>query len=310
MKALAEYIVRGRWQATLATAVGGVATFMLPPFSTVLNYVAAAIIALVTLHVGVWSGLQVLLVAASLVMVFYYLLGVQAAVIMVMVVLLWLPCWGLAAILRQTRQLGFVLRMAVLFGVVLLLAVYGLLGDPVPWWIERLHTVREALEQAGLPVTELSDDQLISDIAALLTGLMLASLLVGILGSLLLARWWQSLLVHPGGFRDEFCSLRLGQAAGLVTLCTMLAARLAQGNARDLIAQLAMIMLVPYLLVGLAIIHSLVRRYGRSSAWLAVVYVLLGLLPQATLLLAGGGLLDTWVDFRRRLQADGNRPVE
>ena len=200
-----------------------------------------------------------------------------------------------------------VMKAAVLFGAVLLLAVYGSYGDPVPWWIERLQTLHDLLERAGLPVTDLSDEQLLRDVAALLTGLVLASLLVGVLSSLLLARWWQSVLVHPGGFRDEFCSLRLGYTTGLLTLCAMLAARLASGTTGELIAQLAMIMLVPYLLVGLAVIHSVVRQTGRSSGWLAAVYVLLALLPQATLLLAGAGLLDTWVDFRRRLLAKGDR---
>jgi len=197
----------------------------------------------------------------------------------------------------------------VLFGAAVLLLVYGVFGDPVPWWIERLQALQVMLDEAGLPVTNLSDEQLVHDVAALMTGLVLASVLIGVLGSLLLARWWQSGLVHPGAFREEFHKLRLGFAAGLLTLGVMLAARLVGGTSGELIAQLAMIMLVPYLLVGLAVVHSLVAQTGRSSAWLAVVYVLLALIPQTTLLLAGGGLLDTWVDFRRRVRSKG-RPDE
>jgi len=303
MKALAEYIVRGRWQAVLVTAACGAMTFLLPPFSTMLNYLAAAAVALVTLHVGLLQGLQVLLIAAVMTVLFYQLLGIQSVVVAVMVLLLWLPCWALAAVLQATHRLDRVLMAAVLFGAAILLGVYGLLGDPVPWWVERLQALQEMLDDAGLPVTNLSDEQLLHDVAALMTGLVLASLLIGVLGSLMLARWWQSRLVHPGGFREEFCSLRLGYPAGLLTLAVMLAARFVSGSAGELIAQLAMIMLVPYLLVGLAVVHSLVRQTGRSSAWLAVIYVLLAIIPQATLLLAGGGLLDTWVDFRRRVRA-------
>ena len=302
MKALAEFITKGRWQAVLVTTLCGVMTFMVPPVSTMLNYVAAAAVALVTLHVGLMQGLQVLLIAAVVTVLVYQLLGVHAAVIAMMVALLWLPCWVLAVILQVTRRLDQVLKAAVLFGVVLLLAVYGLYGDPVPWWIERLQGLQQLLEEAGLPLTNLSDEQLLHDIAALMTGLVLASLLLGVLGSLILARWWQSRLVHPGGFREEFCALRLGHAAGLLTLGMMLAARFIEGSPGELIAQLAMLLLVPYLLVGLAVVHSLVAQTARSTVWLAVVYILLALIPQATLLLAGGGLLDTWVDFRRRLQ--------
>ena len=84
----------------------------------------------------------------------------------------------------------------------------------------------------------------------------------------------------------------------------MLLARFTQGTVSEFAAQLAMIMLVPYLLVGLAVIHTLLRRKGRGGGWLVAVYVLLAIVPQATLLLAAGGLMDTWIDFRRRLARD------
>lgn len=310
MKALAAYIVSGRWQAVLVTAASGAMTFVLPPFSTMLNYLAAAAVALVTLHIGALQGMQVLFIAAAATVVFYQLLGVQAALVAIMVLLLWVPCWVLATLLRQARRLEHVIRAAAVFGVLLLLAVYGSFGDPVPWWVERLQALQTMLEEAGLPVTNLSDADLLRDVAALMTGLVVASLIIGVMSSLLLARWWQSLLVHPGAFGEEFRGLRLGQVTGLLTLGAMLAARLLDGSAGDLLAQMAMVMLMPYLLVGLAVIHSLVRKTRRSTAWLAVVYVLLALIPQATLLLAGGGLLDTWVDFRRRVRGKEDRSTE
>ncbi len=303
MNVLADYIVRGRWQAVTVAAICGAMTFILPPFGTMLNYLAAAAVALVTLHVGVLQGLQVLLIAAAFTGLFYQLLGIQATVVAIMVMMLWLPCWILAAVLQATRRLDYVLGTAVLFGAMLLLAVYGLFGDPVPWWIERLQVLQEALASAGLPVTNLSDAELMRGVAALLTGLVLASLLTGILASLMLARWWQSRLVHPGGFREEFCNLRMGYPVAVLTLVAMLAARFTSGAVGELLAQLSMIMLVPYLLVGLAVVHSVVGRTARGRVWLTVAYVLLALIPQATLLLAGAGLLDTWADFRRRLRA-------
>ena len=39
-----------------------------------------------------------------------------------------------------------------------------------------------------------------------------------------------------------------------------------------------------------------------STPLLLLLPCALALLPQASLLLAGGGLLDTWLDFRRRFQ--------
>jgi len=311
MKGLAELIVKGRWQAVLVTAIAGALTYLLPPFSTILSYLAAAAVALVTLHVGILPGLQVLLLAAAVTLLFYQLLGVQAVVVLnlLLVLLLWLPSWLLAVVLRQTRALGYALRVAVLFGGCLLLAVYGYFGDPVPWWVERLNALETALGEAGINMQTLADSALVAQVAALMTGIVVASLITGVIGSLLLARWWQSLLVHPGAFREEFCGLRLGNLAGLLTLAMMLLARLVPDTLGDLAAQLAMVMLVPYLLTGLAVIHSLVKQAGRSTGWLVAVYLALAFLPQASLLLAGGGLLDTWIDFRRRFRrgdGDGN----
>jgi len=85
----------------------------------------------------------------------------------------------------------------------------------------------------------------------------------------------------------------------------MVMARLTQGAFSDFSAQLAMILLVPYLLVGLAIIHSLLKQFSRGNGWLIVIYILLAIMPQAMLLLAAGGLMDTWIDFRRRFGRDG-----
>ncbi len=306
MKALAAYIVSGRWQAALIATTCGVMSFMLPLLGGLLNYLAAAVVGLVTLHVGTVPGLQVLLIATAVTVLFYQLMGVQAIVGLVMVLLLWLPSWMAAAVLLQTRNLGQALRAAMLFGVCLLLVVFLAYGDPATWWLQQLQLVESTLEEAGVSLPpRLADPELQQQVAALLTGMVIASLVIGVISSLLLARWWQSLLVHPGGFREEFYGLRLGYAAGLVTLAVMVTARLTQGTLSDFSAQLAMIMLVPFLLVGLAIIHSLLRQYRRGTGWLVLVYVLLAVFPQATLLLAAGGLMDTWIDFRRRLGRGG-----
>jgi hypothetical protein len=304
VKALAAYIVSGRWQAALVTAASGLLALLLLPLSCL----GAAAIALVTLYVGVLSGLQVLVLATASVILMYLLAGVQAVVVIVMALLLWLPCWLVAAVLQQTRDLAAALKAATLFGVTLLLLVYATVQEPAAAWMDVLKVLLAMVEEAGFRLEGLSDDQLLQEFAALMTGVALSWLVVGIASSLLLARWWQSLLVHPGGFREEFSNLRLGNLAGMLTLGMLLVARLTQDTVSEITAQLAMIMLVPYLLTGLAIVHSLVKQAGRGYGWLAAIYLLLAFVPQTTLLLAAGGLLDTWVDLRRRLGRKDRSP--
>ena len=297
MKALAGYIVSGRWQAALVTAASGLLALLLLPLSCL----GAASIALVTLYVGVLPGLQVMVLAAASVILLYLLAGVQTVIVIVMVLLLWLPCWLAAAILQQTRDLGAALKAATLFGMTLLLLVYATIQEPAAAWLDVLKVLLTMFEEAGFRLQGMSDEQLLQELAALMTGVALSWLVLGIMASLLLARWWQSVLLRPGAFRDEFGNLRLGNLAGLLTLGMLLVARLTQGTSSEITAQLAMIMLVPYLLAGLAVVHSLVKQTGRGYGWLAAVYLLLAFVPQTTLLLAAGGLLDTWVDLRRRL---------
>lgn len=297
MKALAGYIVSGRWQAALVTAASGLLALLLLPLSCL----GGASIALVTLYVGVLSGLQVMVLAAASVILLYLLAGVQTLVVIVMVLLLWLPSWLAAAILQQTRDLAAALKAATLFGVTLLLLVYATIQDPAAAWLDVLKVLLAMFREAGFNLKGISDEQLLQEFAALMTGVALSWLVLGIMASLLLARWWQSVLVRPGAFRDEFCKLRLGNLAGLLTLGMLLTAQLTQDTIREITAQLAMIMLVPYLLAGLAVVHSLVKQAGRGYGWLAAVYLLLAFVPQTMLLLAAGGLLDTWVDLRRRL---------
>ena len=300
MKALAGYIVSGRWQAALVTSASGLLALILLPLSCL----GAASIALVTLHIGVFSGLQVMGLAAASVILLYLLAGVQVVLVIVMLLLLWLPCWLAAAILQQTRDLGTAFKAATLFGATLLLLVYAIVQEPAAAWLDVLKVMLSMLEEAGFKLEGLSDEQLLQEFAALMTGVALSWLVLGIMASLLLARWWQSVLVHPGAFREEFAGLRLGNLAGILTVGMLLVARLTQDTFSEITAQLAMILLVPYLLVGLAVIHSLVKQAGRGYGWLVAVYLLLAFVPQTTLLLAAGGLLDTWIDLRRRLGRD------
>ena len=100
---------------------------------------------LVTLHVGIVSGLQVMALASASALLLYLLAGVNAAFLLSMVLLLWLPCRLVSAVLQQTRDLGYAMKVAALFGACLLVLVYLLLGDPVPAWLKILH---EALRQA------------------------------------------------------------------------------------------------------------------------------------------------------------------
>jgi hypothetical protein len=306
MKALAGFIVSGRFQAILSASLCGMLAFVLPPFSTLTNYLGAAVVSLVTLRIGVSQGLLVMVAATAVTMVFYRITGVPAATIAVTVLLLWVPCWLISLVLRRTVSLAGAMLAAAVLGLVSLVLIYAVVGDPASWWYEHLVLVRSALEEAGLFPHGVSVDALLQDLSRLMTGVIVASLALGAVCSLLLGRWWQAVLVNPGGLHSEFCHLRFPQMTGFMVLGLMIFSRVASGPVSDMTAQGVLVMLVPYLFAGLAVLHGLVSRHGRGKGWLIAVYALLGIIPQVALLLAGLGLVDTWIDFRRRL--GGGKP--
>ena len=307
MKALAGFIVRGRSQAILVASLGGIVAFLLPPFSSFAHYLGAAVVALVTLYVGVMQGLVVLAAATAVAVLFYQLAGLlPASAVAITVLLLWLPGWVISAVLRSTVSLAAAMLAGAGLGILLLLVVYGIYGDPGPWWLERMQMLLAELQEAGVLQAEQPLTDELQALSRLMTGVVLASLLLGAICSVILARWWQALLVNPGGLQKEFTGLRLGQSAGLLTLIAMIGSRFTAAPLSDLVAQAAMLLLVPYLFAGLAVLHGIVGAAGRGRGWLVAVYIMLVILPQATLIVAGGGLLDTWMDFRRRFGGAGS----
>lgn len=306
MKALAGFIVRGRYQAILSASLCGMLAFVLPPFSTLTNYLGAAVVSLVTLRIGVSQGLLVMVAATVVTMLFYQLMGVPPATIAVTVLMLWVPCWLISLVLRRTVNLAGAMLAAAVLGLLALALIYVVAGDPAPWWYEHLLLIRSTLEEAGLFPQGVSVDVLLQDLSRLMTGVVVASLALGAVCGLLVGRWWQALLVNPGGLHSEFCSLRFPQSTGLMVLGLMIVSRFIQGPASDMAAQGVLVMLVPYLFAGLATLHGLVAQQGRGKGWLITVYALLGVIPQTALLLSGLGLVDTWVDFRRRFA--GGKP--
>ena len=161
MKALAGFIVSGRFQAILSASLCGMLAFLLPPFSTLTNYLGAAVVSLVTLRIGVQQGLLVLVGATVVTMVFYRITGVSAATVAVTISMLWVPSWLISLVLRRTVNLAFAILAAAALGILTLVMIYLVAGDPAPWWHEHLLQIRSAVEAAGLFPHGVSIDDLL-----------------------------------------------------------------------------------------------------------------------------------------------------
>ena len=303
MRALAGLIVAGSMQAVLVIVLCTALSFLAPPLTSILGYGGAAALALYSLHVGPRAGAVVLLGAGLATGVLTQLMLHQGLPVVVTSLLLWMPVWLAAAVLRGTGSLA--MAMLVLTGLALLLVmlIFVLLGDPGPWWVARLESLAEALaQQPELGIDREAVAHFIETVAPLMTGTMGAGLSFAALTCVILGRWWQSLLVNPGGLKKDFYALRLNRVVSLAGIAMVGVATLKLGVLSSLALQWSLIAMVPFLFVGLAVVHATLANLKAAKVWLIGLYVLMSLLPQVLLMVILVGVLDPWLELRRRTE--------
>jgi hypothetical protein len=295
MTALARFIMRGHAQAALVAATTALLSFMLPLF----GLISAATIGLVTLRQGWRSGAMVGSTATLGTAVFSLLvLGAPAAGLGVLLVL-WVPLWLCAGVLRETRSLTLTFQLSAASGMALVLVLRLLVADPSAYWMQVLEPVRQTLIADGLLPAELSV-QIVQDAAQWMTGSFAAAFVLQTLISLIIARSWQATLYHPGGFGAEWRAFRLGQRSGIFILLLLGGFSLTPGA--GLIADLLLLVSILLVIQGLAVGHALRYATAARRGWLIGGYLVLVLfMPQALFIVACVGLIDVWLDFRTRM---------
>lgn len=283
MSGFLSFLMRSRLSAIGFVALGAV--------MPLLFWLSGAVIALITLRRGLAEGLLIGGGAVAVLLPLYaFAIGSPMAILQPLA-LLWLPVLALAQILRQTLSLAFTLQVAGLLAAVGVLGFYGLHGDPAAFWQGTLQAVAEVFS-AGTPGPEwqLAVEQL----APRLTGLWIANMLGIAVLCLLLGRWWQALLYNPGGFREEFHSLRFARWFAVLALAVIMGGLFSPPG---VLSDLASVIGAVFLLQALAVMHAIASARGWHVGWLIGVYLILPLMLRPVALL---GLVDTFVDFRAR----------
>lgn len=295
MKPLASFVMRGYSQATLVVTASAVLSLLMPLF----GLISSGGVGLLTLRNGARDGLVLLALSVVATAVISALALGSPWVAVGVLVVLWVPIWGLASILRSTRALGLTVQLAGVGGLVMVLVIHLLVGDPSGYWQQLLEPLRESLVKDGLAQAETSK-ALFAQLSKWMTGAFAAALVLQYLLSLFIARAWQAQLYNPGGFGEEFRSLALGRAMGALFLVLLAWTLLVRSStlASDLIPVFGVLLA----LQGLAVVHRLRELLGVQRGWLIGLYVLLVFfMPQIGLLLASVGLVDVWADIRGRV---------
>jgi len=302
MQALARYIMHGRVQAIGSLVSLALLSLIVSP----LVIFTTAGVALVTLVHGYREGLINLVVATVVLAVFTGLALNQAAIGLELALKFWLPAWFLASIVLAKKSMSLAIVVAGALSCLLVLGFY-FFTDPATHWQEVINTqLLPMLKEAGMQIQEGPQaEKLWLFMSKIMTGTALALFLALQTMSLLLARWWQSLLYNPDGFAQEFRQLRFGKMAANIALVVTVFAFTTEN---EMVLNLFFIVIVLMMFQGLAVIHNLVAKCKLSPSLVVGMYVvmLFTLQPYAIglLLIALIGLLDNWLNLRFRLCAN------
>jgi hypothetical protein len=294
MRALAEFIMRGRMQASLVALLGNLIPLVSP-----------ATVGLVTLRRSYQESLLVLLWAAMPLLASLFFSNASPLIVLTSLITL-LGVVVSAQVLRGTMSWQLTLLAALVFSSLLMLVTGTLLA-------EETRQIAVEVESLMANLTSVADNP-VSPFYVLMAGVaqnlaiekMSEGFVIGffawlmvihIIGSLLLSRWWQSLLFNPGGFREEFHNLRFNPVLASVLLLVVALFYLLPTTYVPWASMLG----IPLLLAGLSLVHHTLSALGLGSLWLIIVYVGLLLLGPLSLVLIGVGYLDSFLNFRIRL---------
>lgn len=275
MKALAEYIMRGRMQAA-SIAILGYIVPMLTPLT----------VALVTLRRGANEGTWIVLIGLLPALASIFLSESSTLVI-------WITLASLLSVLVPS----LVLRATVMLS----MAVISAIGVSVLISLIAMIWAPSQIDELILMMFEGFADQ--DGASALIeimqthtarAGMITYILALNGISGLLLGRWLQAQLYNPGGFGEEFREFRLGTLIACICFVGSVLCRL-QGNE---FWWWSNALSLPLLMVVIAIAHTWVKQKQLSVAWLVLCYLVVLILGPFIMAL---GFLDTWLNFRSRL---------
>jgi hypothetical protein len=282
MSVWAAWILKGRSRSILIVTATGLLSLVIMPFAVI----SGGVVTLVALRNRLTEIAAVLVPACGLSAVFLW------ATIGRPEIALQLPLfWALAAlaaiVLRRSSNLALAMLVPVLAGFLVIAFIYMAFPEPVEFWKALLVRIFEAEP----------DNLVVEQQARLMTGMVAAMTMATMSASLFLGRWWQAALYNPQGFGREFRSLRFGRTIS-VLIVGLYALFLWQGS--EPVLAVLCVLASMYVFQGLALAHTYARVRALNVLAITIFYVILVLSVYAKLLLLLVGMVDAWVDARRR----------
>lgn len=278
MRALAEFIMRGRLQAALVALFGSLVPLVSP-----------AAISLVTLSKGLSEGALVMLWALlPLLITFYYVSDLSPMITLSSIA-------GLIVVLAASE----LLRLSASWSrtLIFVLIVSGLAAKVLDvLFTEQANALELIVANLFSQVQQEQENAFVPGRTFLLGVIGYVIALTSVV-CLVLGRWWQATLSNPGGFQLEFHQLRFDPMSAAALFVGVAACYFAPHEYSSWAGLLGL----PLLLGGIALVHYAVAFYQLGGHWLAIFYVGLFMVGPLSLVLVGLGLLDSIMNIRSRL---------
>ena len=286
MRALAEFIMRGRLQAALVAAAGN----LVPLLSTAtVGLVALRRSSSDGLLVAAWAALPVSVIGA-------FSTGVNLLVAVVTLAALLVVLLG-AQVLKATVSWSASLLACIAGTVLSVLLMQHFFSTQLAELEQALAAFfQEIARQAG------QEELMSGPSVTMLLGVIAYATLLNVMASLLVSRWWQAMLYNPGGFRTEMHQFRLGLYPAVLLAVAVTGCYVSQPD----YLSWASFFGLPLLMSGLCLVHYLVANSGLGTLWLVMVYVAIVLFGPMTLLLMFVGVADSLFNIRSRITRKGN----
>lgn len=280
MKGLAQFVMRGRFQALVVTVAGA--------GSLMFCWISAAVVALVTLRKGAGPGASLLAWALLPAGTLWYVFGDSGPLTLLV------GTAATALVLRTTVNLPLAILVSIPVGGItgLFLLAFGgeYLDQVVAYFGEFLATLEQQLSQGNGQVVLARPD------AQQIAGMMGAGTALSSVLCLLLARYWQAALYNPGGFGEEFRALYYPPA---ITVAMALGSVALAGMGAEY-RTWAMICVIPLAFAGLALVHARAVWRGQGKGWLTGFYIALLVFDPVKLMVVFAAIADSWFNFRQR----------
>ncbi len=294
---LARFILRGPNQAALVAATMAMLGVLLAPAM----WISAAAIALITLVQDYRQGMKVLVFTTIGSALFAWLIFSSPVVVIYFVLMAWLPAWLAATVLKQTLSLAASLQVITVLSMLAVIVLYVAFPGFGEFWREPLDALVQQLAEQYEGQISLAELQQAEELAIkLIPGLIASSILFGTMISLFLARWWQAVVLNPGGFGKEFKALNLGKTSALIA-AGIVAASATIGT--EPIYAMLLLVLALYLTQGLSVVHAVFAGRKWNAVWLYVLYIAMIFVPHIVAVLLVVGITDAWINYRGRLVA-------